>query len=1287
MYDFFKIATKETQKGKYEVYPKFLIKKSKDLMIKGGDFYAIWLENEKRWSTDEDDIVSIIDASIYKYIEEHQSQSPSYINYSPQLMHDGDSNVIDKWHKYCQKQMRDNYIVLDSKLIFANDNVKKEDYSSKRLDYNISRSKTPNFDTIINTLYNEEEAHKIMWAIGSIVAGDSVKLQKFVVLYGSAGTGKSTILNIIEQLFKGYYCVFDAKALGSSTNMFALEAFKNNPLVGIQHDGDLSRIEDNTRLNSLVSHELMTVNEKYKNTYTNAFNCFLFMGTNKPVKITDAKSGLLRRLIDITPSGNKLSYKDYMACMQKIKFELGGIAYKCRKCYLKDPNYYDTYVPTTMLDASNDFYNFIYEYHYRIKDGIALKDIWSWYQDFCEDANVGYKMSRRTFKEELKNYFKEYFERYTLPDGTRIRSYYKGFLRNKFVEERVEDKSDNENWIVLKEQPSILDEYLKNEPAQYANGDIPTMAWKKVETKLKDLDTCKTHYVNINETRHHITIDFDRKENGEKSLKLNLEAAKDFPPTYAETSKSGCGLHLHYIYDGDVEQLSQVFDEDIEIKIDKGNRALRRKLYLCNDLPIAHINSGLPIKEAPKVLIEKQLKDERHLRNVLRKILLKEVFPNTKPSVDFIKKVLDDAYETIQYDVSDLKSDILTFASLSTNQSTYCIKKVDEMKFVSKEQDEIFEDDNNRLVFFDIEIFPNLFIVGWKFLDDQKVNVMVNPSADTIKKLCKYKLVGFNNRKYDNHMLYAAMLGYSVEQLFELSNDIINNRKNACFGQAYNLSYVDIYDYASTKQSLKKWEIELRIHHSELGLKWNEPVPKEKIPLVCKYNEYDVLATEATFKATSGDFLARKILAKLANMPINSTTNSLTTKIIFGGNKHPELAYCDLSTGNISHLDKTYKKENICNEFPEYSFVQDENGKWHNMFNDEDIGFGGYVYAEKGVYYNVALLDIASMHPHSAIGMDALGEYTSRFKDLVDARIFIKHKDFEKAGKLFDGALKEFLEDAQTAETLPYALKIAINSVYGLTSANFDNAFKDYRNKNNIVALKGALFMRTLLDEVHKRGFPVVHIKTDSIKIPGATKEIIDFCMSFAEKYGYTFEHEATYKKMCLVNDAVYIARFESKEKCLEQYGYIPEKNAKKELKWDATGTQFKVPYVFKTLFSHEDLDFADLCVTHSCTTAIYLDFNEKLPENEHNYSFVGKVGSFCPVKDGAGGGLLYRANEDATRFKYLFGAKGYKWLEAEIIEKLNKKDDINYEYFENMVDKARKAIEQYCPFDDFKGD
>jgi phage/plasmid-associated DNA primase len=76
--------------------------------------------------------------------------------------------------------------------------------------------------------------------------------------------------------------------------------------VAIQHDGDLSKIEDNTKLNSIIAHEDMMMNEKYKPSYTSRVNAFLLMGTNQPVKISDAKSGIIRRLIDVHPTGAKI---------------------------------------------------------------------------------------------------------------------------------------------------------------------------------------------------------------------------------------------------------------------------------------------------------------------------------------------------------------------------------------------------------------------------------------------------------------------------------------------------------------------------------------------------------------------------------------------------------------------------------------------------------------------------------------------------------------------------------------------------------------------------------------------------------------------------------------------------------------------------------------------------------------------------------------------------------------------------------------------------------------------
>lgn len=1306
MIDFLMISTRSTKRGTVEIYPKFIIKKSSDLMIRGGDFYAIWLDELGVWSTDEQDALQLIDNELDRYAEENKSKFESTVK----VLHmwDSDSGMIDNWHKYCQRQMRDNYHMLDEKLIFSNDKTSKRDYASKRLNYPLEPCDIPNYENLMNTIYEPEEREKIEWAIGSIITGDSKKIQKFMVLYGAAGTGKSTVLNIIQKLFDGYYSVFDAKALGSSSNSFALEAFKTNPLVAVQHDGDLSRIEDNTRLNSLVSHELMTVNEKFKSTYSNRFKCFLFMGTNKPVKITDAKSGLIRRLIDVSPSGKKLSASEYRKTMKNIDFELGGIACHCRDIYLADPNKYDDYIPINMMGASNDFYNYVLENYFTFKEenGTSLKAAWESYKNYCDDAKVSFPLSQRIFKEELKNYFEEYVERHTMEDGTRVRSYYAGFKTDKFEDNSKKTKKkevpEKNETIEFKKQASIFDDICRDYPAQYANEEeTPNYKWENVKTKLKDINTSKLHYVKVPE--NHIVIDFDIPgKDGTKDFEANLKEASKWPKTYAELSKSGKGIHLHYIYTGDPKKLSRVYDDYIEIKLFTGNSSLRRKLTKCNDIPIANISSGLPLKGESKMVNFESVKSERALRTLIKKNLNKEYHPNTKPSIDFIYKILEDAYNNgLKYDITDLRNPVLAFAASSTHQSEYCIKLVSKMHFKSDEISDNINNDEAKIIFYDVEVFPNLLLVNWKLAgEDKPVVRMINPTAKEIEDLIQFRLVGFNCRRYDNHILYARMMGYDNEAIFNLSARIVKEGRGF-FGEAYNLSYTDVYDFCSTKQSLKKWEIELGIHHQELGLPWDQPVEEELWDKVAEYCDNDVIATEAVFNARKADFVARQIqvelvksLHNITNVSVNDTTNTLSTKIIFGNNKNPqtEFNYRDLSKPvSYKHYEKyrelfgkdykfrifdnkglpiykTYdgKSElprgySILPFFPGYTF---DAGK--STYLDQEIGEGGRVYSEPGIHVNVWDGDITSQHPHSAIAEVLFGkEYTKRFQDIVEARVAIKHKDFDTASKMLNGVLAPYLNEEQAGD-LAQALKIVINSIYGLTSANFTNPFRDPRNIDNIVAKRGALFMTLLKDQVEKWGYQVAHIKTDSIKIPNATKEIKDFVIRFGDEYGYSFETEAEFDRFCLVNDAVYVAR---------TYDGV----------WTATGTQFQVPYVFKKLFTNEKITFEDMCETKQVTTSLYLDMNEGLPEDEHNYQYVGRIGLFCPIKPGCGGGILLR--EKDGKYYAATGSKGYRWMESEMVKHLSLEAQIDRSYYDKLVNDAVDAISQYGDFERFVSD
>ena len=626
--------------------------------------------------------------------------------------------------------------------------------------------------------------------------------------------------------------------------------------------------------------------------------------------------------------------------------------------------------------------------------------------------------------------------------------------------------------------------------------------------------------------------------------------------------------------------------------------------------------------------------NEHKMRSAIKGNLEKKYHPSTKPSVDFIVKIFEDAVrDGVKYDLRDMRQDILSFASSSTNQARYCLQAISKINYCTIEPEDATEIQRNsgpvilpkeELYFYDIEVFPNLFIVCFKKYGDPNITTWINPTREQIESLVSKPLVGFNNRRYDNHILYAALLGGDNLELYRQSQRIIND-KNAGSGMysgAYELSYTDIYDYcnAANKMSLKKWEVKLGIKHDEFELPWDQPVPEDKWERAAEYCCNDVAATEAVFNATYSDYNARCILSELSGLSVNATSNQHTIAIIFNGRpKHEtmkDLVYTDLS--------KT---------FPGYSFSF---GK--SEYRGENPGEGGYVYAEPGVYENVVLLDVASMHPTSAIEMNMFGQYTQNYADLLEARLLIKHGDLEGAGKLFGGRLKPFLGTKEAAKDLSNALKTPLNSVYGLTSASFENQLRHPDNKDNIVAKRGALFMIDLKHAVQEKGYQVVHIKTDSFKIPNADKYIIDFVTEFGASYGYTFEHEDTYKRFALVNKSTYICQDQNDE-------------------WHATGAQFADPYVFKTLFSKEEIHKEDFFVTKEVKNAsIFL--GEK---------FIGRLAEVYASLTGEEMARVVDEKRGA-----ISGTKGHRW---KLSKDFTDRKDIDMIYYNNLVEEAVSAI------------
>ena len=134
---------------------------------------------------------------------------------------------------------------------------------------------------------------------------------------------------------------------------------------------------------------------------------------------------------------------------------------------------------------------------------------------------------------------------------------------------------------------------------------------------------------------------------------------------------------------------------------------------------------------------------------------------------------------------------------------------------------------------------------------------------------------------------------------------------------------------------------------------------------------------------------------------------------------------------------------------------------------------------------------------------------------------------------------------------------------------------------------------------------------------------------------------------------------------------------------WKAVGAQFQHPYVFKTLFSGEEVEFNDLCETKQVVKgSMYLDF-DAVSKPMFDYAgmhFVGRVGRFVPVTEG--GGVLYRVYEGKNYA--VTGTKGRTWVEADVARQTDIRGRVDIDFFEKLADDAIKTINKFGDFEEF---
>lgn len=1179
----------------------------------------------------------------------------------------------DKLNKFVRNFQHNKGIQFDTKVIFDDQPITRSMYATTQLDYHPQDIPTPYFDKAMDLWYGDY-VEEILWFTGAAITGKSLKNQKMLFIRGVPGTGKSTYLDILEALLGDYARPINLQTFTDKSSDFGKEQFKNAPVL-IDRDADIRSMSDKITFNKLLSHEMFSINPKGKSHYDDKFTGVIFAASNYDVQMGNTdKDGTARRLAIVYSSGKTMPSNEYDEALSHImNEEIPGIAYKAIQTFNKLGERWsqNLTVDNDMYYKTNLQYQFIRDAYVDglIGEKVTLTKVSELYKEFLEENNLETRNYRNRIKESMLGFYK-FAERDRVNGKSQRNVFYEPDVAkilgvNKQNERDIPKESDNKSQDRIR--PEFISEFNYFEhstfPGQETNDKgNPKFPWDKVVTTAADINQRELHYIRA--PKELIRIDFDAD-----TLDENIKLAEGYPETYGEISKSGKGIHLWYFYDGDdVETLVRHISPEVEIKINTGKAGVRRKFTHSNGVEqIATMRpSDLSHKETSMLKdTENMFHNEQTLRAQIQKSLRKENTGSTITEVQFIKHLLDEAISSGKdFDVKDLRQQVLTFATRSRHQADKALQIFAKMEFSSKEEEEqrawndqhqgFVDIPDKELVFFDIESIPDLFMVSYTEYDTGKPVTLIeyeplnmHITREQIDKLLARPLVGFNNLRYDNHIMYGAHLGKDAEKLYYQSKHLVTHGDNSgTYNAAYQLAYTDLYDLIPDKQSLKKWEIEMGMKHNELDVDWNATaqenadrlgVPVEQfIETMAEYNRDDVLASNELFHYRYADYEARKMLAELTNMPVSSTTNTLSAQFIFGNDNRPQdkLVYTDLRE-----------------KFPGYTYEYDpKTKKIVNEYRGFDPSNGGFVYTNPGVHKNVVELDVSSMHPHSAIALGYFGPYASRFEELVAVVGLLKHptdENLAQVKQMLGGALAPYIKEGTNYKGLRYSLKIVINATYGMSSAKFDNKFRSPKNVDNIIAKRGALYMIDLKYHIESLGYTVVHIKTDSIKVSNADETIINDIQEFARSYGYEMEIAGMYDRMVLIDKAQLIGHNKGED----------------ENSWHAIGAEFAQPFVYKTLFDKsEPLYEKDYLITKTTKAGpMYL-----------GDEFIGKAGEFYPSKTGLE--LTWAKTDEETgevKHNSVTGAKGFKWrLSTELT-----KDDIDMSYFDQMLDTSIEKI------------
>lgn len=399
-------------------------------------------------------------------------------------------------------------------------------------------------------------------------------------------------------------------------------------------------------------------------------------------------------------------------------------------------------------------------------------------------------------------------------------------------------------------------------------------------------------------------------------------------------------------------------------------------------------------------------------------------------------------------------------------------------------------------LFYDIEIFKEDALVVFKNIQKETVKIFVN-SFDGLLDLIKGKtLIGYNNYWYDDHILTGMIDGQTPKQLKRLNDRIIvDGERNLKVSPA--IKSLDCFQQIDVSSpGLKKIEGNFgkSIIESSIDFTIDRKLTEKELEETIFYCSYDVDTTIDVFKFREKSYfepkqsIVKMLPEKTQKYANKWNTTTISANVLKDRPTNDKWADIRLNKNHLVPNDELF-------EIVPDSAVDmwlDKNRKRKKYTHKEfgcniEFSFGGLhgvpIESQKR-FENVKLLDVASLYPNIILKLNALGQATTTYKEIVERRLAVKHTDQE----------------------LQKALKLVINSCYGLLNNQYSILY------NPKAALSVCIFGQICLYDLCTRLAPtckLVNINTDGVAFTTSDDDYKKVWQEWENDYGFTLEEDS----------------------------------------------------------------------------------------------------------------------------------------------------------------------------------